>query len=66
MGGPFLLPPPDLLATGMDKSSEADTSVHFRFSNGGSGQLKSSHIIVDAEGFGARFAEFENKCASGP
>jgi hypothetical protein len=55
----------DLINLLMDKSSDADTSVHFRFSSGGGGQLKSYHIVVDAEGFGARFAEFENECASG-
>jgi hypothetical protein len=55
----------DLINLLMDKSTDADTSVHFRFSGGGSGQLKSNHIVVDAKGFEARFAEFENECASG-
>jgi hypothetical protein len=57
----------DLITLFMDKSSDADTAVHFRFPSGSNaGKVKSNHIVVDAEGFAAKFSEFENDCTSAP
>jgi hypothetical protein len=55
----------DLVALLMDKSTDADTSVHLRFPGSDNGQLRSNHIVVDADGFARQFAAFENECTSG-
>jgi hypothetical protein len=55
----------DLIALLKEKDTEPDRSVHFYFPNGfDSGQQTSNHIVVDASGFAAKFAEFENDCTS--
>jgi hypothetical protein len=57
----------DLITLLTDKSSDADTSVHFRFPSGiNAGQVRSNHLVIDVEGFGAKFSEFENDCTSAP
>jgi hypothetical protein len=55
----------DLIALLKEKDTGSDTSVHFHFPNGlDNGQQTSNHIVVDASGFAASFAEFEKGCAS--
>jgi hypothetical protein len=55
----------DLVALLMDRSTDADTSVHCLFPGSNNGQQKSNHIVVDAEGFAGQFTAFENECTSG-
>jgi hypothetical protein len=55
----------DLIALLKEKESESDRSVHFYFPSGlDNDQQMSDHIVIDASGFAAKFAEFEKGCAS--
>jgi hypothetical protein len=55
----------DLIALLKEKDAEPDKSVHFHFPNGvDMAQQTSNHIVVDASGFAAKFAEFEKDCTS--
>ena len=55
----------DLIALLKEKSANSDKFVHFYFPSGlDNGQQTSNHIVVDASGFAAKFAEFENDCTS--
>ena len=55
----------DLIALLKEKDTESDRTVHFYFPRGlNNGQQTSNHIVVDASGFTAKFAEFEKGCAS--
>jgi hypothetical protein len=55
----------DLIALLKEKSANSDKFVHFYFPSGlNNGQQTSNHIVVDASGFVAKFAEFENDCTS--
>lgn len=51
----------DLIALLKEKDTNSDKSVHFYFT---SGQQTSDHVVVDASGFAAKFAEFEKGCTS--
>ena len=55
----------DLIALLKEKDTESDKLVHFYFPSGlDNGQQTSDHVIVDASGFAAKFAEFEKGCPS--
>ena len=55
----------DLIALLKEKDAGPDKSVHFHFANGvDMAQQTSNHIVVDASGFAAKFAEFEKDCTS--
>jgi hypothetical protein len=55
----------DLIAMLTEKDTQSDTAVHIYFPSGiDNDQQMSDHIVVDASGFAAKFAEFERGCAS--
>jgi hypothetical protein len=54
-----------LIALLKEKSANSEMFVHFYFQSGlDNGQQTSNHIVIDASGFAAKFAEFENDCTS--
>jgi hypothetical protein len=54
----------DLIALLNEKDPGSDHSVHFYFPSGfENAQQVTDHIVVDASGFAAKYAEFENGCA---
>jgi len=55
----------DFIALLTEKDTQSDTAVHIYFPSGiDNNKQMSDHIVVDASGFAAKFAEFEKGCAS--
>jgi hypothetical protein len=55
----------NIIALLKEKDTDSEKSVHFYFPSGlDMGQPMLDHVVIDASGFAAKFAEFEKGCAS--